>query len=53
MKKQLLGAALITALFISGCSSDEPPSELEMLIEQLQTSQMTSETVPMPFRIRE
>ena len=46
MKKYLLGVALITALFISGCSSDEKPSELDMLIEQLQTSQITSETVP-------
>ena len=46
MKKHMLGAVLIAALFLSGCSSEEPPSELDKLIEQLQTSQITSETVP-------
>ena len=46
MKKHILRAVIIAALLLSGCSSDEPPSELDILIEQLQTSQITSETVP-------
>lgn len=47
MKKPFFAAAfIVAALFISGCSSDEPPSELDILIEQLQTIQITSETVP-------
>ena len=47
MKKTFFAAAFVAAaLFISGCSSDEPPSELDILIEQLQTIQITSETLP-------
>lgn len=47
MKKQFFAAAFFAAaLILSGCSSDESPSELDILIEQLQTIQITSETVP-------
>lgn len=46
MKKQFLAAFVTVALTLSGCSSEEPPSELDILIEQLQTTQITSETVP-------
>lgn len=46
MKKQYLAALVAAALLLSGCSSDESPSELDILIEQLQTVQITSETVP-------
>lgn len=48
MKKQFLAAAVVSvaALFLAGCNSDEQPSELDNLINQLQTSQMTSETEP-------
>ena len=46
MKKQLFAAILIAVLVLSGCSTDESPSELDILIEQLQTTQITSETVP-------
>lgn len=47
MKKQFLAAFAAGALILSGCSSkDESPSELDILIEQLQTIQLTSETVP-------
>ena len=37
---------LAVSVIFSGCSSDESPSELDMLIEQLQTVHMTSETIP-------
>ena len=47
MKKQFLAVTvIIAALFLSGCSSDDAPSELDILIEQLQTMQITSETEP-------
>lgn len=47
-KRFPIAAALIVAasVLFSGCSSEESPSELDMLIEQLQTVQLTSETVP-------
>lgn len=49
MNKRLpITVALIFAVsaFLSGCSSEEPPSELDMMIEQLQTMHITSETTP-------
>lgn len=46
MKKQFLAALIAAVLLLSGCSSDKTPSELDILIEQLQTVQITSETVP-------
>ena len=48
MKNRFFSAGIFIAaiLLVSGCSSEEPPSELENLINQLQTSQITSETVP-------
>lgn len=47
-KRFLIAAAFVTAVSVlfSGCSSEESHSELDMLIEQLQTVQLTSETVP-------
>lgn len=41
-----VGIFIAAILLVSGCSSEETPSELENLINQLQTSQITSETVP-------
>ena len=41
-----VGIFIAAVLLVSGCSSEETPSELENLINQLQTSQITSETVP-------
>ena len=48
MKNRIFSAVIFLAavLLVSGCSSEETPSELENLINQLQTSQITSETVP-------
>ena len=48
MNKRFATAAVVAAaaMLLSGCSSDESPSELDMLIEQLQTVQLTSETTP-------
>ena len=34
------------SVLLSGCNSEEPPSELDALIEQLQTMHITSETTP-------
>ena len=43
-----MAAAVVVAvlLLLSGCSSDGSPTELDILIEQLQTVQLTSETEP-------
>ena len=48
MKKRFAAAivAASVSILLSGCSSDESPSELDLLIEQLQTVQLTSETTP-------
>lgn len=48
MNKRFTAAAMVAAvlMLLSGCSSEESPSELDMLIEQLQTVQLTSETIP-------
>ena len=48
MKKRFAAAivAASVSILFSGCSSDESPSELDLLIEQLQTVQLTSETTP-------
>ena len=47
-KRFSMAAAVVVSVsvLLSGCSSDESPSELDMLIEQLQTVQLTSETEP-------
>ena len=48
MKKRFAAAivAASVSILLSGCSSDESPSELDLLIEQLQTVKLTSETTP-------
>lgn len=49
MNKRLpIAAAFIfsVSMLLSGCNSEEPPSELDSLIEQLQTMHITSETIP-------
>lgn len=49
MNKRFSAAAAVVAavsVLLSGCNSDESPTELDMLIEQLQTVQLTSETEP-------
>ena len=48
MKKTLSAAAAViaAALLVSACSSEETPSELDNLINSLQTSQLPPETVP-------
>lgn len=47
-KRFSMAAAVVVtvSLFFSGCSSNDSPTELDILIEQLQTVQLTSETVP-------
>lgn len=48
MKKMFsaVAVAVAAALSISACSSEEPPSELDNLINSLQTSQLSPETEP-------